>query len=103
MKRNAYVAGGLSLLVPGLGQAYGGESNRGGFIMAAAILIGNLNILILPLISMANPVTPKGKPDSRSIWAYWIPRVVHDVMSFWSIVFWGWAVLDAISMTRKRS
>ena len=102
MRRNPFIAGILSLLVPGLGQIYGGESNKGAAIIAAAIVIGNLNIIILPLISMANPVIPTGAPDARTIWAYWIPRVMHDVISFWSIAFWVWAVLDAISITREK-
>jgi hypothetical protein len=102
MRRNPFIAGILSLLVPGLGQIYGGEGNKGAAIIAAAIVIGNLNIIILPLISMANPVIPTGAPDARTIWAYWIPRVVHDVISFWSIAFWVWAVLDAISITREK-
>jgi TM2 domain-containing membrane protein YozV len=103
MKRKPFIAGILSLIVPGLGQIYGGESNKGAAIIAAAIVIGNLNIIILPLISMANPVIPPtGTSDAIAIWAYWIPRVGHDVMSFWSIAFWLWAIIDAISVTRKK-
>jgi len=102
MRRNPFMAGMLSSLVPGLGQIYAGEGNKGAAIIAAAIGIGNLNIIILPLISMANPVTLTGTPNARTIWAYWIPRVVHDVISFWSIVFWVWSVWDAISITRAK-
>ena len=98
MRRNPFIAGILSLLVPGLGQMYGGEGNKGAAVIAAAIVIGNLDIIVLPLIAMANP---PGAPDARMLWAYWIPRVVHDVLSFWSIVFWIWAVGDAISIARK--
>ena len=82
---------------------YGGESNKGAAIVAAAIIIGNLNIIILPLIAVANPVIPIAHPDARTLWAYWIPRVVHDVLSFWSITFWIWAVADAFSLTAKTS
>ena len=92
MRHNPFLAGIVSLLVPGLGQIYGGESNKGAAIMAAAIIIGNLNIIILPLISMANPVIPIVTPNARAVWAYWIPRIVHDVLSFWSIAFWIWAI-----------
>jgi hypothetical protein len=102
MKRNPIIAGLLSLLVPGLGQIYAGQGTKGGFIIAAAIVIANLNILILPLIAIANPVTPLGPPDARTIWAYWIPRIGHDVASFWSIIFWLWAVFDAVSITVKK-
>ena len=98
MRRNPFIAGILSLLAPGLGQMYGGEGNKGAAVIAAAIVIGNLDIIILPLIAMANPV---GAADARMMWAYWIPRIVHDVLSFWSIVFWIWAVVDAVSIVRK--
>jgi TM2 domain-containing membrane protein YozV len=103
MKRNPFVAGLLSLLVPGLGQIYGGESNKGAAVIAAAVVLGNLNIIILTLISMANPNIPTTiTSNARAIWAYWIPRIGHDVMSLWSIAFWLWAIVDAISVTRKK-
>jgi hypothetical protein len=101
MTRNPFIAGILSLLVPGLGQIYGGERNRGAAIIVAAIVIGSLAIIILPVIAMANPVIPTGAPDAREIWAYWIPRIGHDVLSFWCVVFWLWAIFDAVSVTRK--
>ena len=89
----------LSLLAPGLGQMYARQSTRGAAILAAAIIIGNLNILILPLISLANPILPPMEP--RSIWAYWIPRIVHDVLSFWSVAFWLWAIIDAYTCAKN--
>jgi len=102
MQNNPIIAGILSLLVPGLGQIYGGENIKGAAIIVAAIVIANLNIIVLPLISMANPVTSQGTSDPRKLWSYWIPRVVHDVASFWSIVFWIWAIVDAIITTRGK-
>ena len=102
MKRNPIIAGALSLLIPGLGQVYAGESKKGGAIIFGAIVIANLNIIILPLISLANPTIPIG-PDPRSLWAYYIPRVVHDVASLWSIAYWLWAVADAVMVSRNRS
>jgi hypothetical protein len=78
------------------------QVSKGAAIIAAAIGIGDLNIIILPLIAMANPVIPTGAPNAKTIWAYWIPRVVHDVISFWSIAFWVRAVWDAISLTRVK-
>ena len=102
MNHSPFIAGILSLLVPGLGQVYAGESNKGAMIIVAAIVIANLNIIVLPLISIANPVIPKETSDPRKLWSYWIPRVLHDVASFWSIVFWIWAIVDAISITRGR-
>jgi hypothetical protein len=102
MKRNPFIAGLLSILVPGLGQIYAGEGNKGAVILATAIIIGNLNVILLPLISMANPVALTGLPETRTLWAYWIPRIVHDMLSIWSIVFWIWAVWDAIIITNKK-
>ena len=103
MKRSPFIAGILSLLVPGLGQIYAGKGDKGSAIIAAGIVIGNLNIIILPLIAMANPIIPTGAPTLVTIWAYWIPRVVHDIISFWSIAFWLWAVFDAIALARTRN
>lgn len=98
MKKNRIIACLLSFLVPGLGQMYKGEGNKGALILAAAITFGNLNIIILPLISMANPVVPPLAEDIRGLWAYWIPRIFHDVFSVWCITFWIWAVADAAKM-----
>ena len=85
-KRNPFLAAVLSLIVPGLGQIYAGESNRGAAIMGGAIVVANLNILILPLISIGNPTS--FLEPSRAVWAYWIPRTVHDVSSLWSVTYW---------------
>ena len=99
MNHNPIIAGILSLLVPGLGQIYAGDGAKGAAIIVAAIVIANLNIIVLPLISMANPVISKEASNPRKVWSYWIPRIVHDVASIWSIVFWVWAIVDAITMT----
>lgn len=88
MKRRPMVAAILTVLIPGLGQIYGGKGGRGAAILAAAIAIGNLNLLFLLAFAMADP-------DPGSLWAYWIPRIGHDVIAIWSIAFWIWAVVDA--------
>jgi TM2 domain-containing membrane protein YozV len=93
MKRNRFVAAFLSLLVPGLGQIYGGRGARGAAILAGAIIIGNLNLVFLLLFGSASR-------DPGSVWAYWIPRIGHDVLAVWSIVFWIWAVVDAYLCAR---
>jgi TM2 domain-containing membrane protein YozV len=103
IKRNRYIAGFLSLIIPGLGQIYRGKSKKGAIILAAAIIIGNLNILILPLISIANPFLPPACDNLRAVWAYWIPRIAHDVLSIWSIAFWLWAVIDAFLISTKKN
>jgi TM2 domain-containing membrane protein YozV len=102
VKQNPFIAGLLSLAVPGLGQIYAGETNKGAATIFAAIVIANLNIIILPLIALANPASPVGPADARTLWAYWIPRIVHDVASFWSVVFWVWAAVDAVVVARRR-
>ena len=102
MRQNSWIAGLLSLIAPGLGQIYAGEGTRGAVVLVGAIVVANLNVVILPLIAMANPTVLSVPPGARSIWAYWIPRVVHDVASFWSIVFWIWAIVDAVVVTRRK-
>jgi len=100
MKRNPFIAGLLSLFVPGLGQIYCGEGSRGAIIIVGGIIVANLNILILPLLSLANPILPP--PDFiRAVWAYWIPRITHDVSSLWSIVYWIWAITDAVIIAKR--
>jgi TM2 domain-containing membrane protein YozV len=89
MRRNSAIAGLLSLVVPGLGQIYAGRSRKGAIILVTAIIIGNLNLLLLTSILAANP-------DPGVPWAVWIPRIGHDVLSLWSIVFWMWVVVDAV-------
>ena len=101
MKRNPFISGLLSLAVPGLGQIYAGREKRGAAIIFASIVIANLNIIILPLIAMANPNLPSHSGDPNIVWKYWIPRITHDVASLWSIVFWIWAVFDAYKIVKK--
>ncbi len=101
MKGNPFIAALLSLLIPGLGQIYGGEGKKGAAIIFAAIVIANLNIIILPLIAIANPNLPVHANDVNAVWKYWIPRITHDIASLWSMAFWIWAVIDAYCVARK--
>jgi TM2 domain-containing membrane protein YozV len=94
MRRNPFVSGLLSLLVPGLGQIYCGEGNKGAAILLAAIVVGSLNIIFVPVFVLANP-------NPEVVWAYWVPRIGHDVVSLWSVAFWIWAVVDAYSLARN--
>jgi len=102
MKRKPFIAGILSLIIPGLGQIYGGKGNKGALIIFASIVIANLNILILPMIALANPDLPLSSNDAAAIWKYWIPRIGHDIASLWSITFWAWAVIDAYIVTKEK-
>ena len=95
MRRKPIVAGTLSLLVPGLGQMYAGAGNKGAAILAATIIIGNLNLIFIPIFATADP-------DPGVFWAYWIPRIGHDVMSVWSVLFWMWTVVDAYRLAKNR-
>jgi hypothetical protein len=70
---------------------YCGASNKGAAILASVIIIGSLNVLFLPIFVAADP-------DPNVVWSYWLPRVGHDVLSLWSIVFWLWAVVDAFRL-----
>jgi TM2 domain-containing membrane protein YozV len=93
-KPNPLVAGLLSLLVPGLGQMVCGKRNKGAAILVAAIIVASLNITFLPVFVAANL-------DPDLAWAYWIPRIGHDVVSIWSLVFWAWTVSDAFLLAKK--
>ena len=94
MKRRALFAGILSLLIPGLGQIYIGRGIRGAAILVAAIIIGNLNIIFIVAFVATNF-------DPDVVWAYWISRIGHDVISLWSIAFWLWAIFDAYKSATK--
>jgi TM2 domain-containing membrane protein YozV len=100
MKRSPWVAGLLSLAIPGLGQIYSGKGYKGAAIIFAAIVIANLNVIILPMIALANPVVPAPASDVNGVWTYWIPRIAHDIASLWSVAFWVWAVIDAFVAAR---
>ena len=102
MGHSPVVAGLHSPVVPGLGQIYAGETNKGAAAIFAAIVIANLNIIILPLIALVEPISPVGPEDPRTLWSDWIPRIGHGVASLWSIAFWLWAVVDAVLVARRR-
>jgi hypothetical protein len=82
------------LLIPGLGQIYSGKGDKGAVILVAAIIIGTMNIIFLPIFMVANA-------NPNIIWAYWIPRIGHDVMAIWGVVFWAWAVWDAYVLAKE--
>lgn len=94
MKKHPVIAGVLSFLVPGLGQMYVGESTRGAMILVATIIFYNLNSIFLPVFIEANP-------DPNIFWKHWLPRLLHDVGAFYSIIFWIWAIADAVQIGKK--
>jgi TM2 domain-containing membrane protein YozV len=78
----------LSLLVPGLGQIYAGQGERGAAILIAVIVVGNLNAIWLNLFATASP-----RPEA--FWAYTLPRLLHDLFAAYGVVFWIWQAVDA--------
>ena len=82
----------LSLLVPGLGHIYAGSRDKGAAILASSIVIGSLNIIFLPIYTIAYP-------DPATGWLYWISRIGHDVLAVWSVVFWIWVIVDSFKET----
>ena len=101
MKKYPILASILSLLIPGLGHMYAGQAGKGAMILFASIIIGSLNIIVLPLIAIANPTVSAATLSRQSVWAYWIPRVVHDILAVWSLAFIVWVIVDAFILTKK--
>jgi len=96
MSRSAFLAGALSLVIPGLGQIYAGKGERGAAILVAVIIVGNLNAIWLSLFATANPA-------HEAFWASTLPRLLHDLFAAYGVVFWIWQVVDAhrICATRR--
>lgn len=88
MEKRPIIALLLSLCVPGLGHIYAGKGDKGAAILASSIIIGSLNIIFLLVFASA-------KPDPTAFWSYWIPRIGHDVLAFWSLLFWAWVIADS--------
>lgn len=92
--RNPYLAGFLSLLVPGLGQMYAGKGARGAAILLAVIIVGNLNAIWLSLYALTTP-------DPDLFWASTLPRILHRIFAAYSILFWLWQMVDARQQTKE--
>lgn len=95
--QNPYLAAVLSLLVPGLGQIYSGESDRGARILVSAIVVGNLYVIWLSVHAVATATA-----GQQAFWATTLPRLLHDVFSIWGLVFWLWVVVDAYRQAKRR-
>jgi hypothetical protein len=62
--------------------------------LAAAIIIGNLNLIFILLFLQSTL-------DKGMGWTYWIPRIGHDVVAACSVVFWIWVVVDAYRCSKS--
>jgi TM2 domain-containing membrane protein YozV len=93
MSRSPFLAGLLSLLVPGLGQIYAGRGERGAAILIAVIVVGNLNVIWLSLFAAASA-------GPHTFWGNTLPRALHDLFAAWGLVFLGWQVVDAYRQAR---
>jgi hypothetical protein len=66
----------------------GGRGERGAAILGLVIVVGNLNAIFLsvyaPTMSLDVPFFARG-----------LPRLLHDLFSFYGIVFWIWQTVDA--------
>ena len=91
--RNPYLAGLLSIPVPGLGQIYAGKGERGAAILIAAIIVGNLNAIWLSLYAAVDPGT-------NAFWAHALPRILHDLFAAYGVIFLIWQVADAYQLAK---
>jgi hypothetical protein len=94
--RKPWLAGVLSSLVPGLGQIYAGEEDRGALILIGTIIVGNLNTIFLAIIGQS-------KKEERPVWASTLPRFLHDLFAVYGLIFWIWQVVDAYRKTEESS
>ena len=95
MSRSPLLAGILSFLVPGLGQIVAGRGQRGAAILFAAIVIGNLNAIWLSLHGLTSP-------GPNALWTYTLPRILHDLLAVWAVVFFIWQAIDAYQQANRR-
>jgi len=78
----------LSFVVPGLGQMVSGRGTRGACILGLVLLVGNLNAIFLSVYAQTMGMT-------LPYFAHGLPRLLHDVFSFYGVVFWLWQTIDA--------
>jgi len=80
--------GGLSFLVPGLGQMVSGRGTRGATILGLVLVVGNLNAIFLSVYA-----TTMGL--DVPFFARGLPRLLHDIFAFHGVVLWIWQTFDA--------
>jgi hypothetical protein len=96
LAQNPYLAAVLSLLVPGLGQIYAEAGDRGTRILVSAIVVGNLYVIWLSVHAIADATA-----GQQAFWVTTLPRLLHDVLSIWGLVFWLWVVVDAYRQAKR--
>ena len=92
--RNPYLASLLSIPVPGLGQIYAGESTRGALILSFTIIVGNLNAVFLSIYATL-------KQTTDLFWVVMLPRLLHELLAIYGIIFLVWQVADAFQQAKK--
>jgi hypothetical protein len=95
MKRNPFIAGLLSLIIPGMGQIYCGKTRLGAGFLLAVIIVGNLNAIWLSIYA--------GTQTDLSFFSDTFPRLLHDIFAGYGIVFWLWQVVNAYQLASQKS
>jgi hypothetical protein len=70
-----------------------GRGARGASVLGLTLIVGNLNAIFL---SVYAPTLHLDLP----FFALGLPRLLHDVFSFYGIVFWIWQTIDAASPSK---
>ena len=86
----------LSIPVPGLGQIYAGQGERGAAILIVTIIVGNLNANWLSIYATA-------RPETNAFWADTFPRILHDIFAAYGVIFLIWQVVDAYQQAKHPS
>lgn len=94
MNQNPFIAGILSLFIPGMGQIYVRKSERGAAILLGVVIAGNLNALWLSAYALSGTIP-------ATFFGQTLPRLVHDLMALYGVIFWAWQVVDAYLLAKK--
>jgi hypothetical protein len=86
----------VSFVVPGLGQMVSGRGDRGACILGLVLVVGNLNAIFLSVFA---PTLGQHLP----FFARGLPRLLHDIFSFYGIVFWIWQAIDAAKIPKGQA
>lgn len=94
--KNPVLAVILSLVFPGLGQAYAGKYDRGLLVAALALLLWMLAMFLFVLLGGFWPTISPEAP-------WFIRYITYDFMWFWSffVVIYLWMLYDAYRSTKN--